>query len=223
MRFAGLTALDDVSLEVDHGQVIGLIGPNGSGKTTLLNVISGVLEPTAGTVHLGDQRIKGGSPDQAARLGVRRTFQNIRLFQDLTVLETVQVPLASAERNRRTAALEILDEFGLADLADRLPETLAYGLQRRIELARAVAGRPKFLLLDEPAAGLTWAESRKLVDAILEVRDRYGFGVVIIDHDLRVITAACTRVVVLNEGHLIADGTPEEVKRDKAVVTAYLG
>jgi ABC-type branched-subunit amino acid transport system ATPase component len=215
-RFAGLTALDGVSLGVDYGEVLGLIGPNGSGKTTLLNVISGVLQPSEGEVLLGDVRLRGGAPERAARLGVRRTFQNIRLFRDLTVLETVEVPLSHVSGDRGKAAMAVLEELDLAAYADRLPDTLPYGLQRRVELARAVAGEPRFLLLDEPTAGLTWAES-------LAVRKRYGFGVVIIDHDLRVITAACQRVVVLNEGTLIAEGTPDQVKQDPAVVTAYLG
>lgn len=225
MKFAGLTALDDVSLSVKPGEVVGLIGPNGSGKTTLLNVISGVLNPSSGEVQLDGESRQGTSLQRRARLGVRRTFQNIRLFDEMTVLETVEVPItALGERgDRREQALSVLAGVGLAAHRDRIADTLPYGMQRRLEIARAIAGRTRFLLLDEPTAGLNQAESDEVVKSILALRDRYGYGVVLIDHDLRVITTACSRIVVLNEGAVLSEGDPETVRNDPAVIKAYLG
>jgi ABC-type branched-subunit amino acid transport system ATPase component len=225
MRFAGLTALDGVGVAVERGEVVGLIGPNGSGKTTLLNVVSGVLRPTSGSIRLDGQQWSWRSCHRVARLGIRRTFQNIRLFEDMTVLETVEVPAAAlgGRRDRRRLALSVLEEIGLADERDRIATQLPYGLQRRLEIARALAGEPRFLLLDEPAAGLDRSESEELVETIVQIRDRRRCGVLLIDHDLRVITAACSRVTVLNEGSVIAAGDPETVRKDPAVITAYLG
>jgi ABC-type branched-subunit amino acid transport system ATPase component len=225
VRFAGLTALDGADLALDCGEVVGLIGPNGSGKTTLLNVMSGVLRPTAGTVSLDGESWGGGSPERSARMGIRRTFQNIRLFEDMTVLETVEVPAAAlgGRRDRLGAALAALDELGLAAYRNRMAQELPYGLQRRLEIARAVAGEPVFLLLDEPAAGLNRAESDELADTILTLRDRLGCGVLLIDHDLRLISAVCSRVTVLNQGSVIASGSPDSVRNDPEVIRAYLG
>jgi ABC-type branched-subunit amino acid transport system ATPase component len=225
VRFAGLTALNNVDLAVERGEVVGLIGPNGSGKTTLLNVMSGVLRPTAGTLALDGESWSAGSPERSARMGIRRTFQNIRLFEDMTVLETVEVPAAALgkRRDRLRAAVAALEELQLEQYRNRMAEELPYGLQRRLEIARAVAGEPAFLLLDEPAAGLNRAESDELVRTILTVRDRLGCGILLIDHDLRVITAACARVTVLNEGLVIASGEPGAVRKDPGVIRAYLG
>jgi ABC-type branched-subunit amino acid transport system ATPase component len=225
MRFAGLTALSRVNMEVERGEVVGLIGPNGSGKTTLLNVISGVLKPTAGTIRLNGEPWTSSSPRRTAKLGIRRTFQNIRLFADMTVLETIEVPAAAlgGRRDRRSLALSVLEELGLEEHRDRIAQELPYGLQRRLEIARAVAGQPRFLLLDEPAAGLNRAESDDLVRTILEIRDRSHCGILLIDHNLRVISAACSRVTVLNEGAVIATGDPEAIRNDAAVIRAYLG
>jgi ABC-type branched-subunit amino acid transport system ATPase component len=225
VRFAGLTALKEVDLAVERGEVVGLIGPNGSGKTTLLNVMSGVLRPTAGTLTLDGESWSAGSPERSARMGIRRTFQNIRLFEDMTVLETVEVPAAALgkRRDRLRAAVAALEELQLEQYRNRMAEELPYGLQRRLEIARAVAGEPAFLLLDEPAAGLNRAESDELVRTILTVRDRLGCGVLLIDHDLRVITAACGRVTVLNQGLVIASGEPGAVRKDPGVIRAYLG
>jgi ABC-type branched-subunit amino acid transport system ATPase component len=225
MQFDGLTALDGVSMRVERGEVAGLIGPNGSGKTTLLNVMSGVLRPSSGSVSLGGRRWSSTTCHRAARLGIRRTFQTVRLFEDMTVLETVEVPAAAlgGRRDRRRLALSVLEELGLAQHRDRIATQLPYGLQRRLEIARALAGEPQFLLLDEPAAGLNRAESEELVRTIVAIRDRRGCGILLIDHDLRVITAACSRVTVLNEGSVISAGTPETVRRDRNVIRAYLG
>jgi branched-chain amino acid transport system ATP-binding protein len=225
VQFDGLTALDGVSMTVERGEVAGLIGPNGSGKTTLLNVMSGVLRPSSGSVSLGGHRWSSTTCHRAARLGIRRTFQTVRLFEDMTVLETVEVPAAvlSGRRDRRRLALSVLEELGLAQQRDRIATQLPYGLQRRLEIARALAGEPRFLLLDEPAAGLTRSESEELVRTIVAIRDRRGCGILLIDHDLRVITAACSRVTVLNEGSVISAGTPETVRRDRNVIRAYLG
>jgi ABC-type branched-subunit amino acid transport system ATPase component len=226
MRFAGLVAVDGVDLAVDKGTVMGLIGPNGSGKTTLLNIVSGALRPTAGEFRLNGRTWRSITPDGAAKLGIRRTFQNIRLFGDMTALETVEVPAAAlgGRGDRKARALAALEQVGLAAHRDRIAETLPYGLQRRLEIARAIAGRPpEFLLLDEPAAGLNNVESDELVKTILRLRDEYGCGIVLVDHDLRVIMAACDAISVLNQGKLICSGPPQEVRHDPAVIQAYLG
>lgn len=225
MAFAGLVALKDVSMSVAKGEILGLIGPNGSGKTTLLNVVSGALRPTAGEVALNGHSWKSITPERAARLGIRRTFQNLRLFGDTTALETAEVPAAALGRgDRRAQALAALEDVGLAKYRDQIAETLPYGVQRRLEIARAVAGvAPEFLLLDEPAAGLNSVESSELVKTILRLREQLGCGVVLIDHDLHLIMTACDRIVVLNEGQIIAAGLPEAVRKNPEVIRAYLG
>ncbi len=224
MRFKGLTAVDNVDFALRQGEIVGLIGPNGSGKTTLLNVISGVLQPQGGAFQLGDKRWSGIGLREAAVLGIRRTFQNIRLAANLTALETVEVAAAwLGDGDRRAVALAALDELDFLPFQDRFATELAYGLQRRLEIARAIAGRLEFLLLDEPTAGLNHGESQGIVETVRGIRDRRGCGVVLIDHDLNVILRACDRVVVLNEGKVIATGTPEQVRHDPAVIRAYLG
>ncbi len=218
--FEGLRALDGVDLAVAPGEIVGLIGPNGSGKTTLLNVLSGVLHPDEGTIHLLGRDVTGLRAHRIARMGVARTFQNIRLFPELTVIENIQAaaPDPGAEdvpRLARTLALEpVLDE---------LAGTLAYGVQRRVEIARAGVRRPAILLLDEPAAGMNEAESDELLESIHAIRDHLGCAVLIVDHDLHLIMRLCQRIQVLNEGRTIAVGSPEEIARDPAVIEAYLG
>jgi ABC-type branched-subunit amino acid transport system ATPase component len=220
--YRALRALDHVDVSLRRGEILGLIGPNGSGKTTLLGVASGILRPTAGRVLLDEHDLTGRSPERIAHAGVGRTFQQIRLFGELSVGETVAVG-AIAKGLPRSSAEESLARLGLADEVARTATTLAYGLQRRVEIARAMAGRPQFLLLDEPAAGMNEAESDELLAALRGIRDETGCGVLIVDHDLRLIMRLCDRVQVLSEGRTIAEGTPAEVQRDSAVISAYLG
>jgi ABC-type branched-subunit amino acid transport system ATPase component len=221
-RFRGLHALDGVSLSVREGEIVGLIGPNGSGKTTLLNVASGVLEPTSGRVTVGGVDATGLRPHQVARLGVGRTFQQIRLFAEMTVEENVEVG-AVARGVERDEVGRLLARLGLTADADRPATTLPYGQQRRVEIARALAGRPRYLLLDEPAAGMNEAESDALLDTIRRVRDEEGCAVLVVDHDLRLIMRLCERIHVLAEGRTICEGTAQEVRRDPSVIQAYLG
>jgi ABC-type branched-subunit amino acid transport system ATPase component len=224
VRFGGLTALDGLSMAIRQSEIVGLIGPNGSGKTTLLNTISGVLRASSGSFSMEGKRWSSLSPAHAARMGIRRTFQNIRLFEDLTALETVEVAAAALSRgNRRAIAKEALRQVNLSAYQWRIATELPYGVQRRLEIARAMVGRLRFLLLDEPTAGLIKSESDELVHIIRSIRDRYNCGVLLVDHDLRVIMSACSRVVVLNEGKIISQGQPEQVRRDPAVKRAYLG
>jgi len=226
MHFAGLAALNDASLEVHSGQVVGLIGPNGAGKTTLLNVISGLYAPTAGEMTLNGVSLNGLRPYQIARLGIARTFQTTRLFRELTVRQNLEVAASVARGHRPQAArsaAEILSQFGFEEIADTKAGVLPYGVQREVEVARAVALGPGILLLDEPAAGLNDAESMELVSAVRGIRDREGCGILLIDHDLHFVMALCEYIYVLDAGRIICRGAPEEVQRDPLVVAAYLG
>jgi ABC-type branched-subunit amino acid transport system ATPase component len=224
MKFKGLTALDGVDLSLRKGEIVGMIGPNGSGKTTLLNVVSGVFAPTSGAIGLGGRTWRSMSLTEAARMGVRRTFQNIRLFPSFTVLETVEVAAAwLADGDRRANATRALDELDFSRYSGRIASELSYGLQRRLEIARAITGKLEFLLLDEPTAGLNHGESQEIVKVIQSIRDRRGCGVLVVDHDLHVIMNACERVIALAEGKVIADGHPKDVRNNAAVINAYLG
>jgi branched-chain amino acid transport system ATP-binding protein len=220
--FRGLRALDGVSLSVAEGEIVGLIGPNGSGKTTLLNVASGVLRPTAGRVIVGGVDATGRRPHELARLGVGRTFQQIRLFAEMTVGENVEVGAVARGQGDRLAA-ELLERLGITQVRERLAVTLPYGQQRRVEIARALAGKPRFILLDEPAAGMNEAESDALLETIQRIRDDEGCAILIVDHDLRLIMRLCERIHVLAEGRTISEGTADSVRRDPAVIQAYLG
>lgn len=220
--FHGLRALDGVSLSVAEGEIVGLIGPNGSGKTTLLNVASGVLRPTAGRVIVGGVDGTGRRPHELARLGVGRTFQQIRLFAEMTVGENVEVGAVARGQDDRLVA-ELLERLGLTQVRERLAVTLPYGQQRRVEIARALAGRPRFILLDEPAAGMNEVESDALLETIKAIRDDEGCAILIVDHDLRLIMRLCERIHVLAEGRTISEGTADSVRRDPAVIQAYLG
>ncbi len=219
-RFQGLIALSGVSLTVATGEILGLIGPNGSGKTTLLNVVSGILPPDGGRVRLGGRDVTSLPPHQVATLGLARTFQNIRLFSHLTVRENVS---AVIDDDDPAVVTRVLGWLQLDDVADEEAANLPYGAQRRLEIARAVALRPRVLLLDEPAAGMNENESDGLVRTIRQIRDELGCGLVVIDHDLRLIMQLCDRIQVLDQGRTIAIGSPKEVADDPAVIEAYIG
>lgn len=224
--FVGLRALDGVSLTLSRGEILGLIGPNGSGKTTLINVVTGLLPATSGRVFVDGLEITNKKPHQIARAGLARTFQTIRLFRELTVLENVEVAAVSFGLSRpqaRKRALEVLEEIGVARWAKMRAGALPYGLERRVEVARALATQPKFLFLDEPAAGLNEEESEELLQILASIPARKNLGMLIVEHDMQLIMRLCHRLHVLNHGKTIGEGTPEEVRRIPAVVQAYLG
>jgi branched-chain amino acid transport system ATP-binding protein len=226
VRFGGLIAMNNVTIKLSQDHVLGLIGPNGAGKTTLVNVLSGFQRPHTGRLRLGDREITGLARDGFARAGVVRTFQAVRLFKGLTVSENLEVAFVNrgvgrAEARRRARVL--LGEFDLLEKAHHAASALSYGQERRVGLARALALEPKFLLLDEPAAGLAAAEAEDLRLMIGQIRKRYGCGVLIVEHNMALVMSTCDHIHVLNSGKSIAAGTPDEIKGDAAVRAAYLG
>ena len=226
VHFQGVKAIDGVDLAVDQGEVLGLIGPNGAGKTTLVNVLSGFQHATTGTVAINGRDITTWGPAEIARAGLVRTFQGARAFGGLTVFENVEVAAVSAGASRRAAralAWELLAELQIEEKA-RLPaRALSHGEERKLGIARALALRPSFLLLDEPAAGLDETESEALVAALARIRDASALGVLIIEHDMRLIMQLSDRIQVLDHGKTIAIGAPSEIRSDAAVLSAYLG
>jgi ABC-type branched-subunit amino acid transport system ATPase component len=226
VHFEGVKAVDGVDLTLEQGQIMGLIGPNGAGKTTFMNAVSGFVTLTAGTVKLHGVDMTDSPPHRLVASGLVRTFQDVATFPGLSVFENVELGALGAGLGRRAArqrAWELIEGLGLRHVA-RLPASaLPHGDERRVGIARAVAVSPKFLLLDEPAAGLDDAESRALTDSIARLRDQLGCGVLLVEHDMRIIFRVCERIQVLDYGKTIAVGTPEEIRTDRRVVVAYLG
>jgi branched-chain amino acid transport system ATP-binding protein len=225
-RFEGLAALQNVSLSLKQGEILGLIGPNGSGKTTLINVVSGLLPANGGQVLVGETDVTNKPSYEVAHTGVSRTFQTIRLFRELTVQENVEVAALSVgfpRREARAAADQALDEMGISRWSASQAGELPYGLERRVEVSRALAMKPRFLLLDEPAAGLNEDESNQLMEILRPIPQQKGLGMLIVDHDMRLIMGLCHRLHVLNYGKTIGEGSPEQVRQIPAVVQAYLG
>ena len=239
-RFGGLSVLQDVSFEVPEGQVFGLIGPNGAGKTTVFNLITGLLAPSGGSIDLRGKSLLGAKPHQITRRGLGRTFQNIRIFKEMTLLDNVVVGthahldygvpgwllslpgFRAQERRARDRAHELLGWVGLDAKALQTADNLSYGEQRKLELARALATEPKLLLLDEPVAGMNTGEKVELMAEITAIAQR-GYTIFMIEHDMRFVMGLCQRIAVLNFGKIIAEGSPDEIKSNPDVIEAYLG
>ena len=241
IRFGGLTAVKDLNLEVRRGELFGLIGPNGAGKTTVFNLVTGVYAPTAGSIAFEGQPIHGKRPDAIAAIGIARTFQNIRLFGDLTALDNIMVSqhmrrtqnVVSAvfrttafhreEAEFRDEAMRLLALFGLEKLAGEKADSLPYGSQRRLEMVRALAAHPRLLLLDEPAAGMNPQESADLMRLIRRLRDEFNLSILLVEHNMKVVMGVCERIQVIDYGESIALGSPAEIRGNAKVIEAYLG
>ena len=241
ISFGGLRAVDDVNIEIKEGELIGLIGPNGAGKTTIFNLLTGVYKPTDGYISINGTSVNKKTTPQIVTLGVARTFQNIRLFKNLSVLDNVKLALNNSmsystlsavlrlpkywreERIATDTALDLLDIFDMAEMANITAGNLSYGQQRKLEIARALATSPKLLLLDEPAAGMNPNETKELMNTIRFIRDKFKISILLIEHDMDLVMGICERLYVLNFGRIIASGLPEEIQNNKEVITAYLG
>lgn len=241
MQFGGLKAVSNLSLNIAPGQIVGLIGPNGAGKTTAFNMITGVYKPTLGKITFDGNDITGLKPNQITELGIARTFQNIRLFTSMSVLENVLLskhvrlkanpleailglPRYTRQRKQHIAeCMELLEQVQLADLAREKATSLPYGKQRRLEIARALATQPRMILLDEPAAGMNPQESLELMEFIAKIRKQFGLTVLMIEHHMEVVMGICEHIVVLDHGETIAQGTPTEIQNNQQVIEAYLG
>ncbi len=240
-RFGGLVAVSDYSLTLEQGELVGLIGPNGAGKTTVFNLLSGVLKSSSGNFFLTSQNITKFSPAQIARVGIARTFQNIRLFEDLSVLDNIKIAFhmhhgkgfidtifntkkfLQAEKKITQKAMEFAELMNLTDLIHEPAKKLPYGDQRKVEIARALATNPKLLLLDEPAAGMNPMETAELMRTIKEIHAKQDMTILIVEHDMRLVMNLCQRLQVLDQGQLLAQGTPEEIQESPEVIKAYLG
>lgn len=241
ISFGGLRAVDNFNINIEKGQLYGLIGPNGAGKTTIFNLLTGVYRPTDGFIVLDGEHLVGKKPSQICRAGIARTFQNIRLFHKMSVLDNVKIALHhemkysffsgifrlpsyfEQEKEMNQKAMELLEIFDLDQDANYISSNLPYGKQRKLEIARALATSPKLLLLDEPAAGMNPNETLELMDTIKLVRDQFGITILLIEHDMKLVQGICEYLTVLNFGTELANGTPDEVLNDPKVITAYLG
>ena len=239
--FGGLAAVRNFDISVGRTEICGLIGPNGAGKTTVFNLLTNVYKPTYGAIVLDGKATMGKTPEQVNRMGIARTFQNIRLFQDMSVLDNVKVGLhnscdtnlfssfthmfgySKAEKTADKRALELLSFFNMADMAKLKAGGLPYGDQRKLEIVRALATNPGILLLDEPAAGMNPSETAELMEQITQIRDTFKIAVMLIEHDMNLVMGICEGIAVLNYGRIIAKGTPDEIKNNPAVIEAYLG